>query len=77
MPLKDLMQSPLTVALLLIINESLSAIEAVLAGKMVNLTPEERQRYGSINEVNKLFVNKIRELHISQPQFDSSKVDWV
>ena len=77
MPLKDLMQNQLSAADLSDMNKSLDQLQATIKGKMVNLTPEERQKYGSINEQNKLLVNKVNDLHTSQPNFDSSKVNWV
>ena len=77
MPLKDLIQSLLTPADIDSINKALDNIQTSIAGKMVNLTPDERQKYGSINEQNKLMVNKVAEVHSSHPQFDSSKVNWA
>ena len=77
MPLKDLMQNQLSATDLSDMNKSLDQLQATINGKMVNLTPEERQKYGSINEQNKLLVNKVNDLHTSQPNFDSSKVNWV
>ena len=76
MPLKDLIQNVLSTAELNDINKSLNSIQTIIAGKMVNLTPEERQKYGSINELNKLMVNKVNDVHTSHPQFDSAKVNW-
>ena len=76
MPLKDLIQNQLTGADLDKINADISDIESVIKNKTVNLTPEERQKYGSINEQNKLLVNKVNDFHLSQPQFDTAKVDW-
>jgi uncharacterized protein (DUF1499 family) len=77
MPLKDLIQSLLSQGDIDSINKALDNIQTAIAGKMVNLTPEERQKYGSINEQNKLMVNKVNEVHSSHPQFDSAKVDWT
>ncbi len=77
MPLNDLIQNQLTTADTDTIANALGNIEAAISQKMVNLTAEERQKYGSINEQNKLFVNKVNDVHNSQPQFDSSKVDWA
>ena len=77
MPLKDLIQNQLTAADLAIITKALDDIQLAINTKMVNLTPEERQKYGSINEQNKLLVNKINDVHSSHPQFDSSKVEWA
>ena len=76
MPLKDLIQNQLTVADTDAITKALTDIENAIKAKTVNLTPDERQKYGSINEQNKLFVNKVNDLHSSQPQFNSSKVNW-
>ena len=76
MPLKDLIQNQLTVADTDAITKALTDIENAIKAKTVNLTPDERQKYGSINEQNKLIVNKVNDLHSSQPQFNSSKVNW-
>lgn len=51
-------------------------LEAALAGKLAALTEEERVKYGSINEQNKLFVNKVRDYHQTQPNLSSPDVDW-
>jgi hypothetical protein len=77
MPLKDLIQTQLTVGDIGNINNALDNIQSIIATKMVNLTPDERQKYGSINEQNKLLVNKVNDIHASHPQFDSAKVDWA
>jgi hypothetical protein len=77
MPLKDLLQNKLTVADVNTINTALAAIETAIAGKTVNLTPEERQQFGSINEQNKLLVNKINDFKTSHPQHNSPQVDWA
>jgi len=44
------------------LDTALDNIATVLKGKTVNLTPDERQQYGSIAEQNKLFVNKAKTL---------------
>ena len=77
MPLKDLLQSQLTPANITAINAALGSIETNLSGKTVNLTPDERKKYGSINEQNKLLVNKVNDYRQSQPQFNSPQVDWT
>ena len=77
MPLKDLIQNQLTAADENIINKALDDIQNAIISKTVNLTPDERQKYGSINEQNKLLVNKVNDVHSSHPQFDSSKVNWA
>ncbi|MCU7615809.1 hypothetical protein NZ698_01245 [Chryseobacterium sp. PBS4-4] len=42
------------------LEQAIQDIETVLNGKTINLTPEQRQQYGSIAEQNKLFVNKAK-----------------
>jgi hypothetical protein len=41
-----------------------------------NLTPKERQDYGSINEKNKLIVGKTMDYHVHQPELQSPDVNW-
>jgi hypothetical protein len=52
-------------------------LEAALNGKTAALTEEERVRYGSINEQNKLFVNKVRDYHTNSPTMSAPEVDWT
>jgi hypothetical protein len=56
---------------------NLAALEATFMPKIKNLSSEERQRYGSINELNKLIVNKAKDYRASQPTLSSPDVDWV
>lgn len=56
--------------------EALTALENLLAEKFRNLSPEERKKYGSINEQNKLIVNKAMDYRINQPNLSSADVDW-
>lgn len=58
------------------INKSWSAIIAVLTGKSRNLNPEERQKFGSVSEQNKLVVLKTLEYHSNQPHLDCPDVDY-
>ena len=51
------------------VNNAVTAIETALATKLANLTAEERQQYGSVNEQNKLFVNKAKEFMEQYPQY--------
>lgn len=77
MPLKDLILNKLLPADITNINNAITAIETAIANKTVNLTSEERQKYGSINEQNKLLVNKINDYRVSHPQLNSPQVDWA
>ena len=59
------------------VNANLTALEASLTPKIRNLNAEERQKYGSINETNKLIVNKVRDYRSNKPTLSSPDVDWV
>ncbi len=56
--------------------DAVTQLETALAVIMVNLLAADRQKYGSINEQNKLLVNKIQDYHKSQPQLQTSQIDW-
>ncbi len=58
------------------INTALQTLQSVLSGKVATLTPEERQQYGSINEQNKLIVNKVKDYRDNDPELSSPEVDW-
>lgn len=57
-------------------NEAFARLEKALRHIDVNLSAEERQKYGSINEQNKLVVNKVYDYHRNQPSLQSPQVDW-
>lgn len=57
-------------------NEGITAIETTSREFLMNLTADERRRYGSINEQNKLFVNKTWDYAQRQPELRSPDVDW-
>jgi hypothetical protein len=59
------------------IDAALNTIESNLLAVTQNLSVEERQKFGSVNETNKLFVNKDREYFQTQPSLASPDVDWV
>jgi hypothetical protein len=52
-------------------------LEALLVGKLIDLDAEDRQKYGSISEQNKLLVNKVADYHQHQPQHSAPEVDWA
>lgn len=56
---------------------ALSTLEQILSEITVNLSPDERRRYGSISEQNKLLVNKVYDFAQHQPDLLSPDVDWV
>ena len=45
--------------------------------KFVNLSAEDRKKYGSINEQNKLIVNKVKDYRASHPNLSSPDVNWI
>lgn len=59
------------------VTTAITAIENALSTKLANLTPQERQQYGSVNEQNKLIINKVKEYRESQAALSSPDIDWV
>lgn len=59
------------------INNAVAALEAAFAPKLANLSSDERQQYGSVNEQNKLIINKVKDFRDSQPNLSSPDVDWT
>jgi methyl coenzyme M reductase subunit C-like uncharacterized protein (methanogenesis marker protein 7) len=57
-------------------DELLSELEAILSGKLTELSDEERAQYGSINEQNKLLVNKVRDYNQTNAALSTPDVDW-
>lgn len=69
MALENLISVEFSNAELTKLDDAISIIESVLLGKTINLTPEQRQQYGSIAEQNKLFVNKAKGYMEQYPQY--------
>lgn len=69
MALENLISVEFTNAELAQLHTAFGTIETVLQGKTINLTPEQRQQYGSIAEQNKLFVNKAKSYMEQYPQY--------
>ena len=59
------------------ITKAFKDVKAIVGAKLPDLNAEKRRYYGSINEQNKLFVNKAREVKIINPQLTPLEVDWV
>lgn len=55
---------------------AIAQLETLLGEITVNLDAKERQRYGSINEDNKLLVNKVRDFSLNQPDLKSPDINW-
>lgn len=77
MPFTNLNNKHLTEVEQAAISEAINSLRALLQPIAVNLTPEERQRYGSINELNKGIVNKAKSFNDTQPALSSPDVDWT
>lgn len=59
------------------VNKAIDDLEEALTDKLANLSAEERQRYGSVNEQNKLIINKVKDYNDSQPALSSGDIDWA
>ena len=59
------------------VNTALASLELAISLKVANLSATERQQYGSVNEQNKLIINKVKSFHETQPTLSSPDVDWV
>lgn len=75
--MKNLIETKLTDAEKEAADEAIATLESIFEGKLRDLTEEERVRYGSINEQNKLLVNKSNDYQQTRPDLASPDVDWV
>lgn len=77
MPISNLNNEHLSAEQLTTAKSNLATLEETLALEVRNLNVDDRKRYGSINEQNKLFVNKIHDYASGQPSLKSPDVDWA
>ena len=77
MPFENLNSVHYTAAEKTAVNTAVTSLETALSTKLANLSPEERQQYGSVNEQNKLIINKVKDYRDSQPNLSSPDVDWI
>lgn len=77
MAISNLNNTHLTTAQVTAATTALAGLETALAVIDINLSAEDRQRYGSINEQNKLLVNKVMDFHNIQPTLETPHVDWT
>lgn len=75
--MKNMIVTKLAAADKTAIDALITQLEAALAGNLTALTEEERVKYGSINEQNKLLVNKVLDYQKNSPALSSPDVDWV
>jgi len=77
MAITNLNNTHLTAAQVTAATTALTGLETALSVINVNLSAEDRQRFGSINEQNKLLVNKVMDYHNNQPALQTPHVDWA
>ncbi len=75
--MKNIIESLLTETERTAIDGIITDLESKFKGKTGVLSTDERSRYGSVNEQNKLVVNKAREYNQNQPALSAPNVDWV
>lgn len=76
MPINNLNNLHLNAAKKTAINDKLTALENELTDLVANLTAEERQLCGSVNEQHKLFINKDWDYRQNSPQLSTPDVEW-
>lgn len=76
MPISNLNNVHLTDAQKKAILDAVAQLEAALEPLTVALTPEERQQYGSVNELHKLLINKVRDYHQNSAALASPDTNW-
>lgn len=59
------------------LQDALNTAKQVAEKYLVNLSAEERQKYGRVNEQNKLLINKIYDYQKTQPELRAPEVDWA
>lgn len=74
--MKNIIESQITADDRAAVNRAINDLETALAGKTGTLTETERARYGSVNEQNKLVVNKARDYRTNQPAMSAPDVNW-
>ena len=57
--------------------DALTALENALSMLTVTLTASERSTYGSVNEQNKLLINKVWDYRQNSPNLSSTDLDWA
>lgn len=76
MPINNLTDQHFSPADMHTIRTLLDSLHNAISPKTRNLSPAERQEYGSINEQNKLVVHKVRDYRQQQPALSSPQIDW-
>lgn len=71
----NLISISFTAAELTAIDNALATIRTTLAGKVINLTPEERKHYGKINIKRENWITRIRASILQDPTAKPSFLD--
>ncbi len=74
---QDLIQDHFTAADQLAFDTAVATLESLLQPKLRNLSEDENNEIGFIDEKNKLVVEKVNDYRDSQPALSSGDVDWV
>lgn len=77
MPINNLNNTHLTQVQKDEVNDALRTLENSLETLTVTLTPEERQTYGSVNEQNKLLINKVWDYKQNSENLSLQDLDWA
>lgn len=77
MPITNLNNVHLTEEQMNAILKAVASLEAALEPLTVSLTPEERQQYGSVNEIHKLLINKVGDYYRDSSNLADPETDWV
>jgi hypothetical protein len=65
---KDLISVGFTEEEIKLLNQHFDGIEQIIQGKVVNLSPEERKQYGSINDRTENWVYKVKGYMAQKPE---------
>lgn len=76
MPINNLNNVHLSEAKKTAIKAAVTALENEISDLVANLTAEERQLYGSVNEQHKLLINKSWDFRQESPELSSPDIEW-
>lgn len=77
MPIQNLGTKHIAAAQITAFDTALDTLLTIMSSLTQNLTDEERSKFGSINEQNKLFANGVQDYANTQPSLRTPDVDWT
>lgn len=77
MAIDNLGRKHITPAQITAIDAALDAVQAAVVAITQNLSPEERIKFGSIDEKNKLLANGVQDWSVTQPSLKTPDLDWT